>query len=105
MSNENKPGLLNIDSTLYSTRISSKFEKRKKYVPADPNIISSYIPGTVLEILVAPGQKVEAGEDLMILESMKMKNRIKSGANGIVKSIGVKTGAKIAKGDVLVILK
>lgn len=105
MSNEKSLGLLNIDSSLYRTRISSKFEKRKKYVPTDPNIISSFIPGTVLEILVSPGSKVEKGQDVMILESMKMKNRIKSGVSGMVKSINAVAGAKVAKGDVLLILR
>jgi biotin carboxyl carrier protein len=105
MSNEKKTGVLNIDSSLYSTRISSKFEKRKKYVPANPNIISSFIPGTVLEILVSPGSNVEKGEDVMILESMKMKNRIKSNVAGKVKSVAVSKGARIGKGDVLITLE
>lgn len=105
MSNEKKLGVLNIDSSLYSTRISSKFEKRKNYVPANPNIISSFIPGTVLEILVTPGSNVEKGEDVMILESMKMKNRIKSNVAGKVKSVEVSNGAKIGKGDVLITLE
>lgn len=105
MSNEKKLSLLNIDSSLYSTRISSKFEKRKKYVPADQNIISSYIPGTVLGVLVSPGNKVEKGEDVMILESMKMKNRIKSNVSGIVKSVEVAQGTKVGKGDILIRLK
>jgi biotin carboxyl carrier protein len=104
MSNEKNLGVLNIDSSLYRTRISSKYEKRKKYVPADPNIISSYIPGTVLEILVSPGSKVTKGEDVMILESMKMKNRIKSNASGTVNSIEVAKGAKVGKGDILITL-
>ncbi|HLP72614.1 MAG TPA: acetyl-CoA carboxylase biotin carboxyl carrier protein subunit [Bacteroidales bacterium] len=104
MSNDKNLGVLNIDSSLYRTRISSKYEKRKKYVPADPNIISSYIPGTVLEILVSPGSKVTKGEDVMILESMKMKNRIKSNASGTVNSIEVAKGAKVGKGDILITL-
>jgi biotin carboxyl carrier protein len=105
MSTEEIQGFLNIDSSLYTTRISKKFLARKKYVPDNPLIIQSYIPGTVLEIFVTPGKEVKKGEDLMIIDAMKMKNRIKSGIDGIVKTVAVVKGAKVAKGSVLVELE
>jgi biotin carboxyl carrier protein len=105
MSTEEKQGVLNINSSLYTTRISKKFLARKKFVPANPLIITSYIPGTVLEIFVTPGKEVKKGEDLMIVDAMKMKNKIKSGIDGIVKTVSVAKGAKVAKGSVLVELE
>ncbi len=59
----------------------------------------------MVDVLVSPGSKVEKGEDVMILDSMKMKNRIKSNVSGTVKSVEVAAGAKVGKGDVLITLK
>lgn len=105
MNKQDKPGYLNIDSSLYQTRISAKFENRKPYLPADPKIILSFIPGTVLDIFVTVGQEVKKGQDLMILDAMKMQNRLKCVMDGKVKSIAVNKGAKISKGTVLLELE
>lgn len=105
MNKNDKLGYLNIDTSLYQTRISTKFSNRKSYKPADPRIILSFIPGTVLDILVAPGDNVVKGQDLMILDAMKMQNRLKCGMDGKVKSISVKKGDKISKGTVLLELE
>ncbi|MGC1391614.1 MAG: acetyl-CoA carboxylase biotin carboxyl carrier protein subunit [Bacteroidales bacterium] len=105
MDKDNKLGFLNIDTSLYKTRISNKFQNRKPYQPADPRIILSFIPGTVLDILIEPGQIVSKGDDLMILDAMKMQNKLKCSMNGKVKSITVKKGDKVSKGTVLVELE
>jgi biotin carboxyl carrier protein len=100
-----KLGFLNIDTSLYQTRISYKFQNRKPYQPADPKIILSFIPGTVLDILIKPGQNVSKGDDLMILDAMKMQNRLKCNMDGKVKSIAVNKGDKVSKGTVLLELE
>lgn len=105
MNKENTLGYLNIDTSIYKTRISRKFQNRKPYHPADPKIILSFIPGTVLEILIKAGQAVKMGDDLMILDAMKMQNRLKCNMDGIVKSISVKKGDKVSKGTVLLNLE
>ena len=105
MNKNDKLGFLNIDTSLYQTRISNKFQNRKPFQPADPRIILSFIPGTVLEIFIKQGQSVSKGEDLMILDAMKMKNRLNCSMNGKVKSIAVKKGDKVSKGTVLLELE
>jgi len=105
MSIENKLGILNIDTSLYQTRLSNKFLKRTSYKPADPRIILSFIPGTVLDIMIEVGQTVKKGEELMILDAMKMKNKLKSNMDGKVKSIAVNKGDKVSKGTVLLELE
>ena len=105
MNKSEKLGFLNIDTSLYQTRISKKFENRTPYKPADARIILSFIPGTVLDIMIKPGQKVSKGDDLMILDAMKMQNRLKCNMDGIVKSIAVKKGDKVSKGTVLLELE
>jgi biotin carboxyl carrier protein len=105
MNENDKLGLLNIDTSFYKTRISAKFEKRKHYQPANPKIILSFIPGTVLDIMIEPGQIVSKGDDLMILDAMKMQNRLKCGMHGMVKTILVKKGDKVSKGSILLELE
>jgi biotin carboxyl carrier protein len=105
MNKEDKNGYLNIDSSLYQTRISKKFENRKPYKPTDPKIILSFIPGTVKDIFVTVGQQVKKGEELMILDAMKMQNRLKCIMDGKVKSISVNKGDKVSKGTVLMELE
>jgi len=105
MNKNEKLGLLNINSSLYQTRISNKFAKRKPYQPVNPKIILSFIPGTVLDILIKPGQFVSKGDELMILDAMKMQNKLKCSIDGEVKSVAVKKGDKVSKGTVLLELE
>ena len=103
--NNDNFGSLNINTGLYLTRLSERFKKRKPYRPADPKLILSFIPGTIVEILVKEGQMVKKGEDLMILDAMKMKNRLKCSMDGRVKKISVENGARVPKGVVLIELE
>jgi biotin carboxyl carrier protein len=105
MDKKNKLSFLNIDTSLYRTRISKKFDNRKPYQPADPKKIISFIPGTVLNILVKEGQIVEKGEELLILEAMKMQNRLKSSTGGKIKKIIAGKGDKVSKGTLLMELE
>jgi biotin carboxyl carrier protein len=101
MKKDEKLGVLNIDTSLYKTRISNKFANRKPYKPANPHLILSFISGTVLDILVKTGDSVRKGDDLMILDSMKMQNQLKCNIYGKVKTIMVRKGDKVSKGMVL----
>jgi biotin carboxyl carrier protein len=105
MKKTKNPDVLNIDSTLYKTRLSPKFLNRKPYKPSSAKIISSFIPGTVLDILVIEGQDVKKGDDLLILDAMKMKNKMKSSIDGRIEKILVSKGDKVSKGTILVELK
>lgn len=105
MEENRKLGVLNINTSLYKTRISRKFENRVPYKIPDERLILSFIPGTVLDILVKPGQVVRKGDDLMILDAMKMQNQLKSKTDGKVKNIAVKKGDKVSKGTVLLELE
>ena len=93
--------ILNINTSLYKTRLGKKFRNRQPYKPADPRMVLSFIPGTILDILVQPGQAVSRGDDLMILDAMKMQNQLKCKMDGKVKRIPVKKGDKVSKGTLL----
>jgi biotin carboxyl carrier protein len=92
---------LNIDHTWYTTRLSKSYAERKPYTPPVPGLIYSFIPGTVVAVLVSAGDQVKEGDDLIILDAMKMKNRIKSHVSGTVTAINVKEGERVAKGVVI----
>lgn len=105
MNQTEKMDFLNIDDTLYKTRLSKQFKNRKSFKAGNPSFVLSFIPGTVLDILVNPGQVVKKGDDLMILDAMKMQNLLKCKMDGKVKNIPVKKGDKVSKGSVLIELK
>jgi biotin carboxyl carrier protein len=94
-----------IEGTKYRTIFTSKFENRKQFVPHNPKLIVSVIPGTVLKVHIKAGQKVTQGHELMVLEAMKMENLIKSPLNGKVKDVKVKPGDKVSKGFVMIELE
>ncbi|HOM40453.1 MAG TPA: biotin/lipoyl-binding protein [Bacteroidales bacterium] len=94
--------LLKIDDTLYRTHLSGKFLNRKKYQPVNPGAVTSFIPGTIIDVFVKEGQNVKEGDVVVILDAMKMQNRLKSHLEGIVKKVHVKKGDRVPKGAVLI---
>jgi biotin carboxyl carrier protein len=60
------------------------------------------MPGLVLKTNVEVGQKVAAGDALMVLEAMKMENVLKSPTDGIIKSIDAEIGKAVEKNQVLI---
>lgn len=60
------------------------------------------MPGSVVEVLVAPGQRVRQGEVLLVQESMKMQMQLRAPADAVVTSVRVKMGDQVKKGDLLV---
>jgi len=60
------------------------------------------MPGLVVRISVAEGQKVDAGTGLVVLEAMKMENELRAAAPAVVKAIRVNQGQAVEKGEVLI---
>lgn len=67
-----------------------------------PVELRSPMPGVILEISVPPGAMVKRGEQLMVLEAMKMKNPIRSPRDGVVDKILVQAGQSVNYDDLLV---
>ncbi|MEO8634974.1 MAG: biotin/lipoyl-containing protein [Gemmatimonadales bacterium] len=63
------------------------------------------MPGLVARVLVVPGQQVEAGQGLIVLEAMKMENELRATAAGWVDSVAAIPGEAVEKGQVLVQLR
>lgn len=90
-----------LDDTKYQTKLNTKFENRKKYVPKNEKHITAFIPGTIREIYVKQGQQVSRSQDLLVLEAMKMRNTIKAPFSGTIKKIYVKSEGTVPKGELL----
>lgn len=69
-----------------------------------PNVTSN-MAGTLLELLVAVGDAVEAGQDVACLESMKMQMFLQAEEAGKVKAIAVEAGSFVNEGDVILELE
>jgi biotin carboxyl carrier protein len=72
-------------------------------VPAAPSSargdqLVSPLPGTVISVSVRPGQRVQAGEELFVIEAMKMNNRIRSPRGGTVDRVLVEVGQPVSHG-------
>ena len=65
----------------------------------------SPLPGVIVEICVKVGDRVKAGDVLVIIEAMKMENNIEAEREGIIEKINCQKGEPVAEGDVLFILK
>jgi acetyl-CoA carboxylase biotin carboxyl carrier protein len=67
--------------------------------------IEAHITGNVWKITVAVGDSVSDGDEVVILESMKMEIPVESEDDGVVKEIVCEEGQAVTEGDVLVVLE
>lgn len=67
-----------------------------------PAVLKAPMPGMVMKVSVEPGQRVEAGAALVVLEAMKMENELRAPVAAVVKGVPVQAGQAVEKGQVLV---
>lgn len=63
--------------------------------------VEASMAGTVMQVLVSVGERIEAGQDVVILESMKMEVPLQAEQSGTVKEIRVEAGSFVSDGDIL----
>lgn len=71
---------------------------------ADGTKVNAPMPGTILEVKVAVGDTVEAGQALAVLEAMKMENDISSPCAGKVLSVNTTKGAAVETGTLICVI-
>jgi len=76
-------------------------KKKEEYVITGQTI-DAPMPGNIFKILVKPGDIVKPGQDVLILEAMKMENNIYSEYSGTVKRLFVEEGTIVAAGTKLI---
>ena len=62
----------------------------------------SPVSGVVVKVIAAAGDKINAGDSILVLEAMKMETNITAPQSGVIASIKVAQGARVQTGDVLV---
>jgi acetyl-CoA/propionyl-CoA carboxylase, biotin carboxylase, biotin carboxyl carrier protein len=72
---------------------------------AGSGTISAPMQGTIVKVMVAAGDAVEAGQSVLVLEAMKMENHINAETSGTVKEIRVAEGDTVGTGDVLLVIE
>jgi len=60
------------------------------------------IPGIVKQVYVRDGERVTAGDPLLVIEAMKMKNTLRSGHDLVISSVHIQAGEVIKAGQVLI---
>lgn len=63
--------------------------------------LTAPLPGVILKLNVKEGDEVKTGDNLLVLEAMKMENTVLAESSGTIKSINVKEGQNVLQGDVL----
>jgi acetyl-CoA/propionyl-CoA carboxylase biotin carboxyl carrier protein len=71
---------------------------------AGSGTIVAPMQGTIVKVLVAVGDAVEVGQAVLVLEAMKMENRINAETSGTVTEVRVAAGETVGTGDVLVVI-
>jgi biotin carboxyl carrier protein len=69
---------------------------------AGGGLLSSPMPGKIVKLLVKPGDQVEEGQTLLVMEAMKMQNELKTNTTGTVKTVHVQEGATVETGAALI---
>ncbi len=67
-----------------------------------PRPVRAPMPGLVLRVEVEPGQTVQAGQGVVIVEAMKMENELKADGGGVVSRVLVAPGQAVEKGTILI---
>jgi biotin carboxyl carrier protein len=67
--------------------------------------IRAIIPGRVVELAVAPGDQVEAGDRVLLVEAMKMQNELRAPRSGSVTRVAVGPGETVEIGDLLLVIE
>ena len=74
-------------------------------IAEDARHITSRLSGSVLLVSVQPGDSVSVGDEVCVVEAMKMEHSIRSAVPGVVKAVNVTPGQQVSFGDILVELE
>lgn len=92
-----------LQAEVFDARRVALRQRRGAFVGSGQGI-SSPMPGKVTAVLVEPGQEVQAGQGLVVVEAMKMENELQAPEAGVVKEVRVAVGDAVESGQELVVL-
>jgi propionyl-CoA carboxylase alpha chain len=92
-----------IDALVVSPRMAALHQLMPFKSPPDMSrFVLSPMPGLLSQVLVAPGQKVQAGERVAVIEAMKMENVLFAAADGVVKKVAASQGESLTVDQMIV---
>ena len=91
-----------VHSAKYQTLYTTKYKNRKKWEKSNDKHVLSYIPGTILKVLISEGDRVDKEQPILLLEAMKMENTVFAPITGKIKKINIKPGDRVPKGFLMI---
>ena len=76
-------------------------ESARSGAPAPAGNLTAVLPGVVVSVLVAPGERVAAGQPLLVIEAMKMEHAIRAPHAGVVRTLKYRSGERVKEGTTL----
>ena len=108
------PGTAEVDGIAYSVSADGLEEpgqsKRGRraasaHAAEEAGALTAIMPGLIIKILKKEGDRVEAGEVILILEAMKMQNEVQAKAAGVISQMNVKQGENVEMRQVLCVIE
>nr|WP_328854614.1 biotin carboxylase N-terminal domain-containing protein [Microbispora hainanensis] len=99
------PGVVHVDSPLGPVRLTPVERLPQPAASVTPGALPAPMPGTVLRVEVKPGDVVETGQPVVVLEAMKMEHLIVSPASGTVAALHVTPGTQVEAGVPLAVIE
>jgi biotin carboxyl carrier protein len=100
---------ISVDGKPYeiTLRDARSLRGRKRTAAGDsgPLRIRASMPGKVVRVLAKPGDSVQVGTGILVVEAMKMQNEVRSPKDGLVKELLAREGMNVNAGDVLAVLE
>ncbi len=90
-----------VDGRVFCFEVTSADQRRPKAATAHADSLTAPMPGTVVKVLVEPGQQVRRGDTLVKLEAMKMELPIRAPHDGTVAAVHCREGELVQAGVVL----
>jgi biotin carboxyl carrier protein len=78
---------------------------REEIARGGPTNVRAVIPGRIVSVSIVSGDPVEAGQQLLVVEAMKMQNELRAPRDGVVSSVAVGAGGTVEVGDLLLVLE
>lgn len=85
--------------------LASATQERAEAAAGGRCVVTAPMPGLVVAVHVRPGDAVQIGTPLVVIEAMKMQNELKSPKPGLVVSLAAREGATVATGEVLAVIE
>lgn len=104
---EHKEVSVQINGRLYQVKVQDHYDLLLKSMGLSAGLsqkspeLKAPMPGLVLDVQVKEGQQIKKGDNLLVLEAMKMENILKAATDGTVKQVLITKGDKVEKNQLL----